>query len=342
MENLDINAKFKLIISNLSSMPPYDGNENSLLWFIERIDSMIPIFESFPVDFKILLMGNIKDKIVGNARRSLLINGNADNWPLIKKVLIDNHGEKNSVDELIDKIRSCRCNSSIEFFYNKLNTLLCRLNNALYFSTNNITEINYESNCRIALNSFKYGLPEPVKSIIISRNPANLKDAYDIIKSNGYLNYNDRLSVFNTNKNAEQNRNKINRYSNAEKLYNNNSGSGQNFENNNSNRQYNNNTSRGRYYNNTNSERLHPQQGQQRNYNVYPNSSMQSRFTSNNCISGQTNLPQSQYLNNYFAPTSNITQNNENPDHSSIEPMELGVNENCRNFQFAGEGNYPI
>ncbi|XP_054734577.1 uncharacterized protein LOC129242041 [Anastrepha obliqua] len=192
MDNLDVNTKFKIISTNLSSIPSYDGNADALLSFVQRIDLMIPILESFPIEFKILLMGNIKDKIIGNARRSILINGNVDTWLEIKKILVDNHGEQKSVDELIDKIRSCRCDSTIENFYNNLNALLCRLNNALYFSYNNSLEINCESNGRIALNSFKYGLPEPVRSIIVSRNPKNLKDAYDIIKSNGYLKYNNK------------------------------------------------------------------------------------------------------------------------------------------------------
>lgn len=355
MDNLDVNAKFKLISTNLNSIPTYDGNGDALLGFLERIDSMVPILDSFPVDFKILLMGNIKDKIVSNARRSLLINGNADTWPEIKKILIDNHGEKNSVDELIDKIRSCRCDSTIENFYKKLNTFLCRLNNALYFSDNKFTEINYESNGRIALNSFKYGLPEPVKSIIVSRNPKNLKEAYDIIKTNGYLNYNNQSNLFNPNKYAEKNRNTTNRnvnvqqqYSNssAGQCYNNKNSDGQHYRNSNYSSGQQNNNSYGRYYSNNNPDRFQQQQGQQHN-NSHPNFSVQSRQTYNN--SGQTYSPQSQYRrtdSNYLNSLGpNVNQNfhsNKNPSQSSVEPMELGVNENCQNFQLDAGENYLI
>lgn len=67
------------------------------------------------------------DKITGSARRSHHMNGIRDNWSLIEQVLIDFHSENNSVEELIDKIRACRCDSSIENCYNKLAKLLCRL-----------------------------------------------------------------------------------------------------------------------------------------------------------------------------------------------------------------------
>lgn len=336
MDNLDLNAKFKLISTNLSSIPPYDGDENALLGFIQRIDSMQTILLSFPEDLQILLIGNIKDKIIGNARRSLLINGNAETWELIKRVLIDNHGEKNSVDEIIDKIRSCRCESTIENFYNQLNTLLCRLNNALCFSDKKLTGVNFESNGRIALNSFKHGLPEPVKSIIVSRDPKDLKNAYDIIKSNGYLKYNDRQNFFSKYNSNNTRQNKTNRFSNMHQFSDNNM---QNNVSSNNDLQFNNNASRGMYYSNNNNFR--PQQlGQHGSNGLYPNFSVQTRLNSN--TSGQTNRSQNQYRGSGFIPNNINNRFNANPDQSTIEPMELGVDENNPNFQLAQQENYPI
>lgn len=46
----------------------------------------------------------------------------------------------------------------------------------MYFSENKVTEINYESNGKIALNSFKYSLLEPVERIIVSRNSKDSKE----------------------------------------------------------------------------------------------------------------------------------------------------------------------
>lgn len=73
----------------------------------------------------------------------------------------------------------------------------------------------------------------------------------------------------------------------ADQFYNKSNGTGQNYEYKNCSGQCNNNASRGHYCNNTNYERLQEQQGQRRNNNLYPNSSVQSRFTSNTRINAQ-------------------------------------------------------
>lgn len=78
------------------------GNGDALIYFIKRIDLMVPIFESFPAEYKVLLMDSIKDKITDSARRFLLMNGILDTSPLIERVLIDFHCKKSSVKELID------------------------------------------------------------------------------------------------------------------------------------------------------------------------------------------------------------------------------------------------
>lgn len=333
MDSLDINSKFKLITTNINSIPNYDGDRDALLNFLERIDSMVPILESFPLDFKALLMGNIKDKIIGNARRSLLINGNADTWPFIKQILIDNHGERFSVDELIDNIRSCRCDSTIENFYNQLNTLLCRLNNALYFCANRFPEVNSESNARIALNSFKHGLPEPVKSIIVSRNPKSLKEAYDIIKTNGYLKYNNsRLNFFNNSQihrsnrfNIQQSENNINIRSQVQQ---------------------------NQQCDNNNRPRCAQKYGSQSNNIGQSNFPAQPTQTYH---SSQTRRSQSYYPRLSNNPASHVLHRNTNgnqnwndnpsnvpPSQPPIETMDIGVNENYENFQFGAHENYPI
>lgn len=340
MEALDINVRFKLISTNISSISRFDGERDALLNFIERIDSMVPILDTFPLEYRILIMGSIKDKITGNARRSLLVNGNADNWPEIKQILIDNHGEKDSVDELIDKIRTCRCDSTIENFYKKLNTLLCRLNNALYFSNTDNSAINADSNARIALHSFKHGLPEPVRSIIISRNPTNLKEAFDIIKKNGYLKYTNNMHC-SANSGAQ------------------NSGNARNVENNiadnrrQQRRQYNNS-------NNNNNNHLNREMatgtGTGNESGTRPNSYQQQAFTQSRRTYNSTN--QAGRQNSCQRTNGNVNGNvtamyrsagnsqnvnsNYAENRNQVESMEIGTNETDQNFQTQALENYPI
>ncbi|XP_017485244.1 PREDICTED: AAC-rich mRNA clone AAC11 protein-like, partial [Rhagoletis zephyria] len=198
------------------------------------------------------------------------------------------------------------------------------LNNALYFSGNQFPEVTSESNARIALKPFKYGLPEPVKSIIVSRNPKSLKEAYDIIKSNGYLKYKNQQFSFNRaqynyRNNSEQRSCNISNYANQQHAQNTN--------------------------NSTNNH------GQQNHNSTPTNFSLQSRLTSNS--SNLTNRTQNSSrkinsTNNYQANNNNNQRFNANQNHSRLrnepltEPMDVGVNENTPNFQLDGHENYPI
>lgn len=144
-----------------------------------------------------MLLGLLKYKITVNATKNLISNGNLNTQPEIKYTLIEYYFEKNSADELIDKIRSCRCDSSIEIFCDKLNNYLSRLNNAWYFS-NNGYDSQVSSNARIALHSFTHELPEPIKIIIVSHNPKILREDFKNIKTKGYLKYNNNKENFST------------------------------------------------------------------------------------------------------------------------------------------------
>ncbi|XP_067636445.1 putative uncharacterized protein DDB_G0282499 [Eurosta solidaginis] len=355
MEGLDINVRFKLITANINNISSFNGDRDALLIFLQRIDSMVPILDSFPLDYRCLIMGSVKDKIVGDARRSLLVNGNADNWPDIKQILIDNHGEKDSVYDLIDKIRTCRCDSTIENFYKKLNTLLCRLNNALYFSNENNPVINSNSNARIALHTFKHGLPEPVKSIIISRNPSNLKEAFDVIKKNGYLMYttNSHYSVSNraqhvgnvqsADRNVEHNRSRQQHRQDSNRYFND-IGSRANVRNNLEGNRHQQHMQDNRYFNEYPSRGNEIENGNGRELRQNPNTqtSMQSRRAHNSNMQavngnrnvgrytfGHTNNSQNSYINN-------TQHRNDN------ESMEIGTNEMMQNFQALSLEDYPI
>lgn len=316
MAELTALETFKLVTSSISCISPFNGDVNSLINFIHRIESLIPIFDPLENDYKIVILGLIKDKVIGNARRSLLTNRNANTWNELRTILITNHGENSSTDSLIDKIRTCRCDGTIDNFYQNLNNLLCRLNNAfLLQGENNANEI--VSNQRIALNSFKYGLPEPVKSIIISRNPQTLKAAHEIIQENGYLNYTNNKHMQYTNTNFRR----------------------QNFSNINQN-SFNNSNQNSNTFNQNNNPFNNVNQNRRQNFT----NSGHSRFTQNSG-NGHQNRIQFNRPNANNRPNFNNNQNFNNRfrnDHP--EPMDISVNEirTQENFQRSGRNSYPI
>lgn len=65
-----------------------------------------------------------------------------------------------------------RVKTSIKDFYDTINGFLCRLNNH-YLLNDNLDENRIQGNGRIAFNTFKNNLPEPVYSVIFCRNPGH-------------------------------------------------------------------------------------------------------------------------------------------------------------------------
>ncbi|XP_055854701.1 uncharacterized protein DDB_G0292186-like [Episyrphus balteatus] len=369
MEFVNPVDRFKIILDLITKIPEFDGNSKYLLDFLDRVDAISVTIDSFEESAKVILMGYVKDKIVGRAKSEIQKHGRLNTWSEMKNVLKNNFGERLSIDKLIDSIRTARVQTTIEDYYNKINNFLCRINNT-YLLGNNQDGINemIESNNRIAFQAFKNNLPEPTKSIILSRNPSSLTAAFKIIveinhqrygpntrfaQSDSCQNLNDSYSR-NTNptnpfNNNNFNTNSFTRNNNFSRGYNrqlNSSIVGQNQNNNHTGRQnYNSNStgqSRQNYYNNS---YVQPQQnnlssnsGQSRqNYNnnmgqsrrTYNNLSVQSRQNNNNSNSNQTRNPTRQ-------------SNSEPMDISLNEQRQSQSSENQQNFQMDQRNTYPI
>lgn len=318
MDNLSEITIFNLLVKSVAQVAPFDGDKRNLADFINRMESFIPIIETLTEhQFKKLLLGHIQDRIVGPAKNTLLINGTPETWAQLKTILIRNHGESKPISKLIEELTLVRCTTTIKSFYNRINVLLCRINSA-YLLTDNVDPGQIEINKRLALSIFKENLPEPVRGIIINRNPTTLFDAYNIIASNGYSNF----SGIDNQNNVQTSQ--YNRFGNSRRNFrtnfnHNHSNNRQNFSNNSVNSNHPN------YYNNRDSFN-----SQQQNFNR-SNQTRSNRSRNNN----------NNYNSNYNR--SGITQNR----NQNFEPMEVSLNINNnetmnQNFQTNAPDNYPI
>ncbi|XP_055909559.1 probable serine/threonine-protein kinase clkA [Eupeodes corollae] len=342
MEVLTPAEKFKLVLDLITKIPEFDGNSKNLVDFLDRVDCIIHTVESFEESAKVILVGYVKDKITGKARCQLQRHGRLTTWAEIKEVLKNNFGERMSIEKLIDSIRTARVSTTIEDYYNKINILLSRIY-SVYLLANNANEMTQtiESNQRIALQAFKYNLPEPTKSIILSRNPNSLRDAFKIIQELNHQRLGPstgRNDVGSSYNNSRSNYNSFSR--------NNNSSRGHKH-----NRQYNNYNyggSSGSNYSSTNQNNNGSQNGNSRsNQNNNFNQSGQSRRSFNNNTSGQSR----QVNNNANSNQSRNTNRNRQADNH--EQMDISLNEqgdtengrsgnNNQNFQRGRRNNYPI
>ena len=137
-------------------------------------------------NYRLILLGFIKRKIIGVANEALLKYNGVNTCAAVKEILVRDLGEMETTHRLLDKIRSIRCTGTIEEFYNKIMKLLTKLGNKLELTGEGTPEITLSNN-RIALEAFQNGLPEPARTFVVLREPENLIEAFNILKQEGYL-----------------------------------------------------------------------------------------------------------------------------------------------------------
>lgn len=179
---------FNLTLSFIKSIEPFNGSDpNQLSDFISQVENVMPTISLFDNNTKRILFGSIKNKCTGLTRPAIHRHGNVTSWELLKEILIKNFGKKQDSDELMDLLKLCRVDSTIEVNYHKINEISNRLHNRILINNDN-TYSTDEVN-RIALRVFKANLPEPTKSVIFARNPISLDDAFKIIEEARHQNY---------------------------------------------------------------------------------------------------------------------------------------------------------
>lgn len=320
------------LAKNISYITPFDGNKYNLAGFLSRVESFIPIIEPLDNASKVIVLGYILDKIVGKAKETLIKTGTVTTWAELKSSLIRNHGERTPITDLIDELKFCRCDSTVELFYNKITSLLCRINNA-YMLNGEGNAVQIAENQRLALKQFIQGLPPLPKNLVGCHNPQTLDDAFDLLVRFGYLNithdnlYPRQNSRQNNNfkTSSERNRN------NHQNPHRNN-----NFPNRSNNNSNNTRSNDGNFNNNANSNRSN---NNFRSPNLQYNHDEQNQnYPRNN----QTQSIQTRRSNN----SNNLRQN---PQVNSPEPMDISTNESSninsdqsQNFHFDPTNNFPI
>ena len=337
---------------NISYMPEFDGSKFCLLGFLNRIESLIPLINSLGNENKPIVLGYIYDKIVGKAKINLIRNGTVPSWTELRVILIRNHGERTPISELIDQLILTRCEATIEIFYQKINGLLCRINNALMLNSEN-NEEQVQSHHRLALKHFIENLPPLAKNLIGCKNPGTLDAAYSLLLEYNYLSlYSNNLQPnpiqnFNNgrnNNNGQRNNNNgqnnnnngrnYNSYNNNGRNYNSYNNNGRNYNYNNNGRNNNNNNNNGRYYNDNNNGQNYNVNNNGRNNNNNNNNNTNNQnvinrsnnnnngrnYYNNNNNNGYNYYNNNQsYNNNSNTNQSNLNNNNQSSYNNSLQ-----------------------
>lgn len=184
MTSLNVNP-----MKYLGGLPDFGGHFGELQNFIDLVDRIHPVLTTYDNLSQHIFSDVIRSKFKGRAREIIEINYHLRSWQDTKTLLVNNFGDRLSVDQLFDELKSINFRTHSQEFYNEVKVVLRRLNvktRTIYENDQNNLELNIKANINAGLSLFKNKLPEPMKSIILCRNPDTLEGAMNILHESGY------------------------------------------------------------------------------------------------------------------------------------------------------------
>lgn len=194
IENLNMAPPTVLDIKNLSVIPNFNGNPNTLHRFISACESILTEYydktntNSFQ---NVLLTNSILNKLEGRAEEVIVING-VEKWDDIKKTLLANFSDQRDETCLNQDLVNLRQkpNETPHQFYEKVIHLLTTICNYIKLNyKDNEVELKRSFFTKQALRTFLAGLREPLGPIIRAMRPDSLTTAIQYITEENNIKY---------------------------------------------------------------------------------------------------------------------------------------------------------
>lgn len=171
------------IFDLLASVPEFNGKPEELNIFVQHIDEVRRYAEEAQTKLFDL---RIRTKIVGRANIAMINNNSPMNWEEMKIILKANFNISESIESIVNKIKTAECRENISNFYEYILQLLTKLN------LKNSIDVNEEwyscqNNEKMVLKIFIAKLPSEPKLVLNARNPSSLLEAKGILIETEYF-----------------------------------------------------------------------------------------------------------------------------------------------------------
>lgn len=306
----------------IKNLPEYYGETKYLNNFIKCVDPVAQILALAPIAAQPFWFASLRNKIKGRASDRLRLNGEPGTWAAIRDCLKVHFSDQRDQRFLVVQLQTLKQNNlSIPEFYDRILELVTALNVIASEEANeNFRNLIVTRNLSEGLETFMKGSKEPLKTILLSRNPPNLSDAYNIALTLNIESRNEHYKVLYTSKTHNNNHNSNNNYSYNRNNNHINPYNGNNFKNN-----FNNNYNNG--FRNNNNNNLNRYTNNKYNNNRdghFGNNSYQRRFDN----SAPMDIENTSQVRHNF----NRNSRDRNPRQQSprIVSEELFTNENFR------------
>lgn len=329
MDELQIPDAIKLL-------PTYDGDKELLNKFITSVERVLKLITNIDkTAYGELLLGVIRDKVIGHADKILIRERVPLNWDDIKQALTDNFGESRSEENLMDDLREIPYKKlAIKNLYQEIAGIRVAMLEVLERDETNIEirKIKESSYEKTYIQKFIAGLKNPLRWTVKAQNPKTLRQANEIAKElrDDYIRDRNRDEYHNPGGRG-RGRGQYNnsyRYNSEQQQYNNTT---------NNDEQRNNNYKRGRDRSNDDSN---SNRGQHQKRGRFSGSSDRGRNYQGSTRSGNgTNSDRSQQSgssghNNMFHTEASNTNQTENFSVNASEPQTIPNNQDSERNSF--------
>lgn len=204
----NVNAFINLATLNtpdiIKNLPEFVGNTKDIHNFIKAVDPISNLLAQTPAATQPFWLQAIRNKIKGEASDRLRLHGEPSTWIEIKNCLLRHFTDHRDLRTLYNQLNNIKQTGSVQRFYDDILEIVTALNVKINSEENNenIKEMLIERNLTEGLQTFMAGIREPIKTILLSRNPDSLNTAFEIaiqiqdnsFKTNTFNNTNYRAS----------------------------------------------------------------------------------------------------------------------------------------------------
>lgn len=183
---VDPNPVFNLAELNtpdiIKNLPEFHGDTKDVHNFVNTVGPVAALLARAPEQQQRFWLSAIRNKIKGAASDRLRLYGEPATWREIKDCLLLHFVDHRDQRTLYQQLNTIRQTGTVSRFFDECLSLVTTLNDR---ATHEIVDValrraTIDRNLAEGLQCFMHGVREPLKTILLSRNPTTLHDAFAI------------------------------------------------------------------------------------------------------------------------------------------------------------------
>lgn len=166
----------------IKNLPEFFGSSKDVHSFVKTVNPIAALLAQTPAATQPFWLLAIRNKIKGEASDRLRLHGEPETWDEIKNCLLLHFSDHRDLRTLYNQLNNLRQFGTVQKFYEEILELVTALNVKINSGEDDAAtkQALIQRNLNEGLQTFMSGVRQPLKTILLSRNPNNLNDAFGI------------------------------------------------------------------------------------------------------------------------------------------------------------------